>query len=532
MAALPGLNGLDPHTSGVRTTSSATVTTTTLLTTKLTVALTLCALVALLASAFIGRGGARQRALDAGPGEDTALATSSLAEGSDGAVRREAQLDGASADIAAASDAEPNGASIATNAVTIVARATTHDGQPIRGARLSLALAEQHVARGADDGRLALSLDRALLEQVAGVVEQRSVMFWVGARDFGSRNVAAVFAEDANRIVLGDVVLQPGGAVHGRLVDPEGLGVEGALVVFSPPPPGDLDLPDRARIGPVNVSDLLRGARALSTRSDAGGAFRLNGVPVGFGLVWARTTTSAWACSDDVGVRAGEDSEVGDLVVVDAPESVITGRVVDPDGHALPGVLLQFQTPARSGWNGQRSDAEGRFHFVPPKGVAQNISARSPSNEWDHLQRIGVAPGTHDLELAFVPARWLAVVVVDDAGRPVANGKAFGMPASGSTAFPLPDCNARMAAIRSDHRSPSPIVTSWCSPPAMRATRPECLFAHSRTGSRRPPSRISRSMRLWFVAHASSAAPSIRRRGGTSPSPARDNARSRRTIDS
>jgi len=235
--------------------------------------------------------------------------------------------------------------------------------------------------------------------------------------------------------------------VHGRVVDESGLGVEGALVVYGAPPFHDRDAEYHARRGPSDVDPASWEGRTagLTSHSGPGGNFRVDGVAVGYGVAWARTATSLWAHNGPIGVRAGDDVGGIELVLRDAKDVVISGRVVDPDGRAMAGIDLLFRPSGTDGSEGseiERTDGAGRFHFLAWQGLAQDITVSWGSAEWNEPNRVGIAPGTHDLVLAFERARWLEVLVKDPEGRPISNGKSLGLPGTGLSVDPLARCEA------------------------------------------------------------------------------------------
>jgi RNA polymerase sigma factor (sigma-70 family) len=325
------------------------------------------------------------------------------------------------------------------------ARVVDRAGSPVRNAWLRLRHLPDDAASDDGAGFLALSMEPAELERLAGLGNSRAVEVEVGATGHRTRCLRHSLREGATTLELGDVVLLPGGVLNGRVVDETGLGVEGALVAFGMPSeaqPGD---PRMARRGPGDLDPYLWDGRdpALVTTSGPGGGFRLEGLAAGYGTAWARTATSLWAFSEPIGLREGEEVSGVELVVGDAPEEVITGNVVDPDGRPLPGLGLRFSRSDKSdGWWVQRTDSRGGFHFVPMDGTAQDIGASSPSWDWEDQKRTGVAPGTHDLVIAFERSRWLQVAVLDPAGQSVRNGRVVGLPGSGPTQHALSRCES------------------------------------------------------------------------------------------
>jgi RNA polymerase sigma-70 factor (ECF subfamily) len=444
LSALTPLLPPSPHSSAIGATTMTTFAASALLTMKLTLGATLCAIAALLAWTFVGRDDSQERALDVGVGDEAALVASELVDVADGAQRRATALDGAQPDVAL--DARSDDAAPRDSRVTIIARATERGGRPLQGAWMHVALAEQHEARSELDGRIELRVERALLERLASVASQSHLAFHVGAPGFRTLTLSTQLDPVRERLVLGDVLLRPGGAVHGRILDPAGIGVENALVVFGAPLLAEGDAVQRARRGPSDRTPYYWSgeASALTTHSGPSGSFRIDGVPVGYGVAWARTATSLWAVSAPIGVRAGEDIGGIELVVTDGHDEVIAGRVLDPDGRAAPGVQVWIQQPGSQGGTIDRTDGDGRFHFAASNGHAQLITVRSPSMEWHDIRRTDVAAGTHDLELRFERGPFLELLVQDVQGRPIADGRVVGVPARGATVIPIQRCEAQI----------------------------------------------------------------------------------------
>ncbi|HEX6881778.1 MAG TPA: sigma-70 family RNA polymerase sigma factor [Planctomycetota bacterium] len=354
-----------------------------------------------------------------GPGGEPALAAAAQSG------RREAL---APASVPAASS-EPVPA-----AAQVRARVVDERGQPLRDAWLRLAHLPAASATGDGLGRVALTLAPVELERLAALDPERSVRVELGAPGWRTTSLNRFLPEGNPVLELGDVALAPGGAVHGRVVDEHGLGVEGALVVYGVPFEDDSFADSAPYRGPPDLDPQPWGghAPALRTTSGPGGEFHLAGVPAGHGRAWARTTRSLWAFSAPIGVRQG--AEVGgiELVARELPEAVLSGRVLDPEGRPLGGLELTFsESGGDSGWYDARTDAGGEFHFVPQGWAAVDIRARAPSWEWDDELVQGVEPGTHGLVIEFQSSAWLQVVVVDGSGHPVRDGRVFAAPRPG-----------------------------------------------------------------------------------------------------
>ncbi|MCP3920539.1 MAG: sigma-70 family RNA polymerase sigma factor [bacterium] len=432
--------------------SSAAATALTSVSLLVTMKLLLGTLIAAGALAAVWTLGTRDGAADASPaplrGNGQTLADAR-------SVTPRDDLPGARTDAAAAAASPVGPAAPMTRASTVrvSARGVTDAGEPIHGAWLHLRRAPDDRARSASDGLLALEVERErfarLAEsgsqaQVAGRVDVR-----VGAAGRRTRNLRAQFVEGAAVLELGDVTLVHGGVVHGRVVDSGGVGIEGALVAYGVPADTSLDASVHERRGPRDLDPSPRAGiePALLCTTGLGGAFRLDGVPVGHGTAWARTATSLWAFSAPVGVRAGEEVAGVELVVRDAPDEVITGTVVDPGGEPLPGLRIAFERSEDSqGWINVHTDTSGSFFFVPPDGAAHDARVPAPSWEWEDQRRAAIAAGTHDLVIAFERSEWLFVEARGVDGAPLAGGQVTGLLATGPTDRALRRCESPLDA--------------------------------------------------------------------------------------
>ncbi len=321
-------------------------------------------------------------------------------------------------------------------------------GLPLRDAWLRLCNVPGASATGDAAGRVELVLERAELERQAALDGGRLVSIEAGAPGHRTRFLRPFLPEGRSTLELGDVLLEPGGAVHGRVVDEAGLPVEGARVAFGIPFEGDSFMEFAPYRGPPDLhTDPWDGHDpAVLGTSGPGGEFHLEGLPAGHGRAWARTATSLWAFSPPIGLRRGEEIGGIELVVREARDAVLTGKVIDPDGRALGGLELTFhESSGADGWFTEHTDADGGFHFAP-RWAAVDIRVSSPSWEWEDRLVRSVAPGTHGLVIAFERSQWLQVAVVDAAGEEVRNGRVVGLPESGPTRDPLPRCESPLDA--------------------------------------------------------------------------------------
>ena len=346
-------------------------------------------------------------------------------------------------------DSSPDASSSTARAdeLRVGARAVSPAGAALPRAWLALPFGAQASAQADEQGRLALALSSEQVERLARLQRDRQLEFEVGAPGRATERRRFSVEQGARLLELGEIALSPGGSLHGRVLDADGLGVEGALVVFGAPIGGAPDDPVLARRGPSDVqpNSWSSAERAVVGSSGAGGAFRLEGLRAGFGCAWARSSTSLWSVSAPIGIRVGQPIGELELVLREAPEDIISGRVTDPDGQPLPGLELNFsRAGGDDGWFTQTTDARGRFHFVPRQGEPQDLTIASPVDEWEELKVPAIEPGTRELELHFERCAWLPLLVQDAQGRPIRSARVVGLPAEGATEYSLPRCEATL----------------------------------------------------------------------------------------
>lgn len=184
---------------------------------------------------------------------------------------------------------------------TLVGRVVDVLRIPVAGARVTLVHDPERFLRVGDDGRFRWILgdDRSLARKA------EPLRLRVSCNGFATRELSVAFADGATRD-LGDVRLEPGGAVSGRVVDASGAGVPGVRVVGATPTRRDDPAEDRLRGPPTPLGE---------TRTSASGAFTLEGVPQGMLRVWAKAEGAPWTLTGRVPVRPGYDSRGVELVV-------------------------------------------------------------------------------------------------------------------------------------------------------------------------------------------------------------------------
>jgi len=224
------------------------------------------------------------------------------------------------------------------------------------------------------------------------------------------------FASAERDLDLGDLVLHPGGALHGTVLDPEGLPLAGC----------EIEVYGR-EVSENSVGGLRSSRRsglgAARTTTDVQGQFSLGGLLAGDVQVLAEMPDELHkGTSGLVEVRAGEES-YGLVIVAEAiPQSDrIEGVVLDPDGQPIPraSVSARYRSLWSSGSIGVTADLEGRFRILVRSSADHELTAEDPRDRWGPVRLAGVEPGDLDVELRFADLGSFQVRLVDASGRPL-----------------------------------------------------------------------------------------------------------------
>ncbi len=217
----------------------------------------------------------------------------------------------------------------------------------------------------------------------------------------------------------GPVVPPPtvdGGAILGRVVDPNGRPLGGARVRVRSKARGGL--------GVVVLGDVVG-----DTTSAADGRFRVEGVPEG--RTWAVAVEHddyPAAERHPIEVADGEPRDVGDVAVVAG--AAVSGTVRSLESGPLVGVEVRVVDPRLPEAFGGRkavttkTDERGRFAFARLTPGAMRVMVEPADHapaQWDGEVAAGV---TQDgVELLVRRGKSIAGVVVDDLGAPVASAR-------------------------------------------------------------------------------------------------------------
>jgi hypothetical protein len=196
---------------------------------------------------------------------------------------------------------------------------TDADGEPVAGATVRLG-----------DGDSALALFDAASTDEDGAYALRDVReaLWVDAVAPGHPPSWRFGVEDADGRCVIDLALETlGGALEGTVTDPGGRPVAGAEVAFGVP---------TNSLRSRSSSWLDQGVRLRRVRTDEGGGFRLEDLPVG--------TQSLMARAEGVGRFDGDATIEGGrtttLPIRLAPAAVLRGIVTDQRGRPVSGITV------------------------------------------------------------------------------------------------------------------------------------------------------------------------------------------------
>lgn len=199
----------------------------------------------------------------------------------------------------------------------------------------------------------------------------------------------------------GDLLLELGATVEGRVLDAAGLPVEGALVHAERPPSEGTAVLFASAVGLPGSADV---------KTDREGRYRLDGLaPEEAHVVVAEADGRLPARSAPTKARVDTPTWVADLVLKDGKE--ITGRVVKRDGAPVEGALVSVRARGRGfvgdPWREMRrakpllTDREGRFRStgLDDREVEIYVKAEGVGA----ARKRNVEPGTRDLVIELEP---------------------------------------------------------------------------------------------------------------------------------
>jgi protocatechuate 3,4-dioxygenase beta subunit len=228
----------------------------------------------------------------------------------------------------------PAGDLVLRSDYAVQGRVTDEQGNPIAGATVCTYPRERNQTSTDDEGRFRLG-------QLDPTIERTRISALMEGYVTASVRIAPEAA--LNPV---EIALDRGSRVAGRVVTEDGKPVHGAT---------------------VSVGDVPFSTGALSTRTDAEGAFSIDVVPSGGQSVWA--LRDGYAAGQEHVDLPDEGAEVRGIEIILARGYQVTGVVLDENGDPFPGAQIY---PEPVGFNqgasafvgpGTISDAQGRFEL-------------------------------------------------------------------------------------------------------------------------------------------------------------------------
>ncbi len=274
------------------------------------------------------------------------------------------------------------------------------------------------------------------------------------------------------------VTLQPGGIVRGRVLDPFGAPVAGAMVFWAPDATAEVDgapaEEPRESARTPSAGDLPPGLRQFaaalgflgdaSDATDADGRFELTGVAPGRVLAYASHRSFATRASAAVSVEAGRPTE-GVLIELSQGGS-LTGTVSDRHGRPVAGVIVLAIAPntMEEGKNGadgvayqDLSQADGRYRIERMAGGSYFLTTARGGAALDPMSLLGTlnfelvtVPEGEEVEYDILDASLGGARVsgrVTDRGEPIAGGRIMAL---GLESESLLGVDFKLARIRTD----------------------------------------------------------------------------------
>jgi RNA polymerase sigma-70 factor (ECF subfamily) len=304
---------------------------------------------------------------------------------------------------------------------TVVGRCVDEQGRALPGARLvATNVRDRPTALAAGDGRVSLEIDWPMVVTAANPS-------WLMLEATAERRIVLTRQQrmpDARpeTIALGDLVLVPGGALAGRVVDADGQPaarlhvylVRGAL-------PASIETEERRRVTGSGFAGLEGGGPRFATTDDAG-RYRFEGVPATSVSVVAARPDRLRAYTPPVEVVAGGAVEAPLLTLATVPPAnAITGVVREADGKPLPGAEVSvFGNRKPRNVNPETwavTTAAGTFEVAVASGAQYSLAVNRADER--ELVRHDIAAGSRGVELVFAPARPLEVLVIGPDGAVV-----------------------------------------------------------------------------------------------------------------
>lgn len=273
-------------------------------------------------------------------------------------------------------------------------RVTDPTGVPVEGASVEPELEgrsyEPQTTSTGPDGRF----------EIVDLPPDRRLELWITRDGYAGRRIEGLRAPTEQPL---EIVLQPEGRVEGRVVDANGEPVEGARV--------EVGEARRFPEGGTYIEPTPTHPRG-SVVSDAAGRFVVSRLPAG--ELFLRARSREYLPSDIRRVEIEPGRVHDDLIFELEHGATIVGRVVGPEGEAVPGASVRLV----EGFAGAHADGDGRFRLeAVPLGASSLVADHE---DYARVVRdVDVEPGEQEVDLRLPRAPDLSGRVVGEDGTPI-----------------------------------------------------------------------------------------------------------------
>lgn len=298
----------------------------------------------------------------------------------------------------------------------VVARVTDDRGTPLTGAQLVVIKRDGRPANvepselSEADGLVTLALEDGDLRTWRGEIYR--MRFTVSAPNRATRFVVGTPKRRAT-LDLGVIVLEPGATVRGRVIDEDGVGVDGARVLTC-----ELALESSLEVMRIQGPDPDITRLQVSTGTD--GRFELPGVAAGDLRLAAHTDGMLWSFTEPFHAQTGAvvDAPPIQLEVVPAT-SLVAGVVVDPAGVPVASVDVHYSGGMDYRSHGKvTTSSAGRF-AIPTTQETLELRALDESGRHGPSPTTTGRSGGEEVELQLTPRHTIVVRVDERGGGPI-----------------------------------------------------------------------------------------------------------------
>lgn len=313
--------------------------------------------------------------------------------------------------IEASRSAAPEAPAMNAGLSAVQAVITNASGAGLAGAELrAVGRDEQATSVGGGVVRLELELDG----------KDGSVLIEAAADGFASYS-ERVQVSRGETVDLGTLALDPGGVIHGTVVDEQGRLIEGARITVAQPGESLIDMESQ------RYTRAERGALAAASVPPCAftgpeGTFTLSGLKQGHVRLWAESkgTIPDYSQPIEVSARAVEP-EVQLVLETITRHNSIAGVVVDPEGSPVPYAELRYLHSSSalhtSFRTSKQAEADGTFRFVVGEGSVLSITADDPEKRYGPASARNLQPGADDLVLRLLGGTENRLVALGENGE-------------------------------------------------------------------------------------------------------------------